>query len=110
MPVVRESTTAVIVRGERLGNGFASEPYEAGWASEAVVYLVGMDSGEGGTVSVQISPDGILWADEGTTIAMPGDQQVAFGRVAHFGNWIRIKADTPPGVERRMMASIHFKG
>ncbi len=43
-----------------------------------------MDRGEGGKVSVQISPDGILWADEGTTIAMPGDQQVAFGRVAAF--------------------------
>ena len=110
MPVVRESTTAVIVRGERLENGFASEPYEAGWASEAVVFLAGMDAGEGGTVSVQISPDGILWTDEGTTIAVPGNQKVAFGRVKHFGNWIRIKAETPPGVARRVMATIHFKG
>ena len=110
MPVVRESTTAVIVRGERLATGFSSEPYEAGWATEAIVYLVGMDAGEGGTVSVQVSPDGILWADEGTTIAMPGDQKVAFARIAHFGNWLRITADTPAGVTRRMMATIHFKG
>lgn len=110
MPVVRESTTAVIVRGERLADGFASEPYEAGWASEAIVYLLGMDAAKGGTVSVQISPDGMAWADEGTRIEMPGNGQVAFGRVAHFGNWLRIKAQVPAGVERRMMATLHFKG
>ena len=110
MPVVRESTTAVVVRGERLANGFTSEPYEAGWASEAIVYLVGMDSAGGGAVQVQISPDGILWVDEGTRIEMPGDRQVAFGRVSHFGNWLRIRADVPDGGERRMLATFHFKG
>ena len=109
MPVVRESTTAVVVRGERITQGFASEPYEAGWASEAIVFLTGMDSADGGTVSVQISPDGMHWIDEGTTIAIPGDKQVSFGKVAHFGNWLRIKADVPAGVERRMMATLHFK-
>ena len=70
MPVVRESTTAVVVRGERITQGFASEPYEAGWASEAIVFLTGMDSAGGGTVSVQISPDGMHWIDEGTTITL----------------------------------------
>ena len=51
----------------------------------------------------------IRWIDEGTTIAIPGDKQVSFGKVAHFGNWLRIKADVPAGVERRMMATLHFK-
>ena len=109
MPTVRESTTAVVVRGERIGQDFASEPYEAGWASEAIVFLTGMDSGKGGTVSVQISPDGMRWADEGTVIEIPADGEVSFGKVAHYGNWLRIKADVPAGVERRMMATFHFK-
>ncbi len=110
MPVVRESTTAVIVRGERLADGFTSEPYEAGWATEAIVYLVGMDGGKGGSVAVEISPDGMLWVDEGTKIEMPGDRQVAFGKITHFGNWLRIRAMVPAGTERRLLATLHFKG
>ena len=110
MPTVRESTTAVVVRGEWIMPGFASEPYEAGWASEAVVFLLGMDSGNGGSVRVQVSPDGMTWADEGTEIAVPGDRQVAFARVTHFGNWLRIRANVAEGAQRRVMATFHFKG
>lgn len=110
MPQVRESTTAVVARGDRFGTGDATEPYEAGWAAEAVVFLLGMDPGEGGTASVQISPDGINWTDEGTHIPMPGDGRVAFGRVGHFGNWLRIVCDVPDGATRRLHVTFHFKG
>lgn len=110
MPAVRESTSAVVVRGEQLVDGFVSEPYEAGWASEAIVFVVGMDANTGGSIAVQISPDGILWVDEGLTITMPGRQEVAFGRLAHFGNWIRIRVNAPNGTERRMMVTLHLKG
>jgi hypothetical protein len=110
MPQVRESTTAVVARGERFGAGDATEPYEAGWAAEAVVFLLGMDSGEDGHAAVQVSPDGINWVDEGTTVPMPGDGAVTFGRLGHFGNWIRIVADLPEGATRRLHVTFHFKG
>jgi hypothetical protein len=111
MPRLRESTTAVIVRGERVGEGFASEPYEAGWASEAVIFLEGMDSGAPCSVRVQISPDGMHWADEGTILAVPERGAVSFGRISHFGNWLRLRAgDFPQGAERRVMATLHLKG
>jgi hypothetical protein len=111
MPRLRECTTAVIVRGERIGEGFASEPYEAGWACEAVIFLEGMDDGAPGFLRVQVSPDGMHWADEGTTLPVPDRGAVSFGRVAHFGNWLRIRAaDFSQGAERRVMATLHLKG
>ena len=59
---------------------------------------------------VQVSPDGINWTDEGTTIPMPDESQVTFGRVGHFGNWLRIVGDLPEGVVRRLHVTFHFKG
>lgn len=110
MPTLRESTTAVLVRGERVGEGYATEPYEAGWAREAVVFLLGMDETDGGELAVQISPDGFHWVDEGLVIEMPARGGVSFGRVAHFGNWLRLEARMPGGGERRLMVTVHFKG
>jgi hypothetical protein len=110
MPNLRESTTAVIVRGERVSDGFASEPYEVGWASEAVIFLEGMDAGPPGLVHVQISPDGMRWVNEGSNVAMPGKGEVAFVRIAGFGNWLRLEAGFSHGGERRLMATLHLKG
>lgn len=110
MPKLRESTTAVIVRGERVENGFSSEPYEAGWAVEAVVFLLGMDDGEGGEATVEISPDGMHWAHEGAVLAIPARGEVAFARVARFGNWLRLGMRLPEGGARRVMATLHLKG
>jgi len=73
MPRLRESTTAVIGRGERWHGRFATEPYECGWAVEAVVFLRLLEA-EGeprAPVAVQISPDGMHWVDEGTRIPLP---------------------------------------
>ena len=39
MPKLAESTTAVLVRGDAWQGAFASEPYEAGWAREAVIFV-----------------------------------------------------------------------
>lgn len=110
MPKLRESTTTVLVRGERVGDGFATEPYEAGWAHEAVVFALGMDGGTGGTLAVQISPDGFHWADDGQAVELPDGDGVSFVKLNHFGNWLRFAARVPDGGERRLMVSVHFKG
>ena len=110
MPKLRESNTAVLVRGERVADGYATEPYEAGWAQEAIVFALGMDEASGGTLSVQISPDGFHWVDDGATVDLPAAGGVAFTKLSHFGNWLRFAASVPGGGERRLMVTVHFKG
>lgn len=110
MPKLRESTTAVLVRGERIADGYATEPYEAGWAGEAVVFVLGMDDAAGGHLHLQISPDGMNWVDEGLVVEFPAARAVGFGRVAHFGNWLRFQARLPGGTERRITLTLHLKG
>jgi hypothetical protein len=84
MPKLAESTTAVIVRGEKWEGVCASEPYEAGWAREAVLFLrLLAREGESGAAlfRVQISPDGMRWVDEGATILVPEEpEQVTFAK------------------------------
>ena len=112
MPKLRESTTAVIVRGEHVGDGFASEPYEAGWAIEAVLFLRLLEEPKaGGHIRVEISPDGMNWAPESDEIALPaGTDDVSFYRIAQFGNWLRLRLDLPEGGEVMLLATLHLKG
>lgn len=113
MAALPESTSFVLVRGETWQGVSTSEPYEAGWAREAVVFLRPLDVEGGiaaGRVHVQISPDGMRWADEGTVIAIPGEvDAVAFAKIAHFGNWLRLRAELPPGARCTMLATLHLK-
>jgi hypothetical protein len=114
MPKLRESTTSVIVRGETWDGTFESEPYEAGWAAEAVVFLRLLKlegSGAGGQVSLDVSADGIHWAAEGTTLRLPERVgEVTFARLAHFGNWLRVSGRTPDGVTCQALVAVHCKG
>lgn len=90
---MKQVHTAVLERMGTFSQDFATEPYEAGWAEEAIFFLR-IDEVTGTearlTGSVQISPDGITWVDEGTSLpAIEGDGLV-FVRVRHFGNWLRL--------------------
>ena len=114
MPKLAESTTAVIVRGEKWEGACASEPYEAGWARETMVFvrLLAREGETGAALfRVQISPDGMRWVDEGATIQMPDrPEQVTFTKVAHFGNWLRVAIDLPEGVMAQPLVTLHLKG
>lgn len=112
MPSLRESITAVIVRGEHVSHGFTSEPYEAGWAIEAILFLrVLEDTPAGGHVQVEISPDGIHWASESAPIRLPSSAaDVSFYRITHFGNWLRLKLYLPAERDVMLLATLHLKG
>jgi len=75
---------------------FASAPYEAAWASEAIFFSrIEEIAGEGAalTLRAQISVDGIHWVDEGAVcgpLTVPGDY---FLRVRHFGGFLRLCGD-----------------
>ncbi|MBI3972655.1 MAG: hypothetical protein HY332_15365 [Chloroflexi bacterium] len=115
---MRRSHTAILERGEALRGDFATEPYEAGWASEALVFLRLLAAQPTGTnepappaavsARVQISPDGMHWVDEGTTL--PPDGDVRFARVREFGNWLRVAGTvSPPGAEVRALVYLVLK-
>lgn len=96
---MRRSFTAVIERNKRVSAGFETEPYEAGWASEArwFVRVMEMEAGARLTFTPQISPDGLFWCDEGSaplTIDAPGVGSLA---LHGFGQWLRLRGSVAGG-------------
>ncbi|MDE0078738.1 MAG: hypothetical protein OXO50_14545 [Caldilineaceae bacterium] len=109
--MLRESYTAIVERSEELRGSFATEPYECGWAGEAIFFvriLERVGNLEGVTLHVQISPDGIRWCDEGTTVALR-EAEVSFCRVRHFGNWLRLAGRLPEGASVRAIVALSLK-
>jgi len=98
--MIRRSHTAVVERNVRWTGAFASEPYEAAWASEAVFFVRTLEPANlrpNATARVQLSPDGMVWTDEGTTVPLRADPGVTFGRVRHFGGWLRLAGELRQG-------------
>jgi hypothetical protein len=114
--MLRESVTYVIARNETWTGAAATEPVEAGWATEAVFFVRALadpladPEGRLPRIRAQISPDGMRWIDEGACAAMPtsvDDLQAL--RVRHFGNWLRLKADLPDGARCTVLVTVHLK-
>lgn len=90
---MRNSSMIVLERLKDMEGEFATEPYEAGWASEAIFFVrVEEPSPSDATVrsTVQLSADGINWVDEGGSLVTEGLGS-SFVRVAHFGGWLRLR-------------------
>jgi hypothetical protein len=112
--MIREAYTAVIAQAETWKGHAATEPYEAAWAGEAVVFLRLLTKGKGNLrgvrVRVQISPDGMHWVDEGATLRIPGKPgEVTFCRVTNFGHYLRLAATLPRGAECQVLATLSLK-
>jgi hypothetical protein len=110
--MLNESTTAVVARNIVWTGTAATEPYEAGWAREAVVFVRALKppTGTMPQARLQISPDGMRWVDEGTTFPLPTEQDdVTFARLSHFGNWLRVVADISDA-EITVLVTFHLKG
>jgi hypothetical protein len=109
--MIRQSYTAVVERNRIFEGSFASEPYECGWATEAIFFLRKLSSSgqvAGNQVRVQISPDGVRWCDEGALLTI-SDAEVDFCRVSHFGNWLRIAGELPSGTHMRVIVTLALK-
>lgn len=110
---MRESHTAVVERNVTWQGTFATEPYETAWAGEAIFFVRALDA-EGSApdliARVQISPDGIRWVDEGTTLSLPSTaEELTFCRVAHFGGWLRLVGELPSGARLKVIAYLVLK-
>ena len=109
---MRESHTTVLERNRLWKGVFQTEPYEAAWAGEAIFFVRALEvSGSlaGCVARVQISPDGVHWCDEGTSIAVPDDAGVTFGRVKHFGTHLRLAGELPEGAEMKVIVYLVLK-
>ncbi|MEM8854749.1 MAG: hypothetical protein AAGD34_13690 [Pseudomonadota bacterium] len=107
-----ENITAILSRNEHWDGFAASEPYEAGWAREVVIFVRALKApvGPQPIARVEMSPDGIHWMDEGSRIAMPTQKDgLACARVAHFGNFLRVAATFEEGSEARVLVTLHAK-
>ena len=107
-----ESHSAVVARNEVWTGPSATEPYEAGWAREAIVFIRALAAtGTGSaTARVQISPDGMHWVDEGAAFALPTIQgAIGFARVEKFGLWLRVACDLPAGLEVTVLVNWSLK-
>jgi len=91
----QNSYTVVLERNTTWQNEFQTEPYETSWAREAIFFIRALGDGGGARVSVQISPDGIHWCNEGSSFEVPvTEDSVTFCRVKHFGGWLRLTGTT----------------
>ncbi|MEO9338377.1 hypothetical protein ABFT80_13125 [Mesorhizobium sp. SB112] len=107
-----ENITAVITRNERWSDEAASEPYEAGWAREAVFFIRALKTPIGLPSKgwVEVSPDGMHWIREGTEFNMPAElNEIAVARVRHFGNWLRVATRFADGAECTVLVTLHLK-
>lgn len=90
---MRNFHTTALERLQTYDANFETEPYETGWASEAMFFVqVHQMSGTDVAMScyVQVSVDGIEWIDEGTALTDIRGKGNSFIRVKHFGGWLRL--------------------
>lgn len=109
---MRESQTAIIERNVTWQGAFTAEPYEAAWAREAIYFVRILDAQTmppNVTAHVQISPDGMHWCAEGTTLTLPTTADVVFCRVSHFGGWLRLVGELPAGASLTVIVYLVLK-
>jgi hypothetical protein len=85
-----------LVNGE-----LAIEPYEAGWADEAIAWIYVRERHGEAVLKLrpQISIDGCRWIDAGPPIPPIRAVGGYYAVLAHFGNWIRLAGSVHGGPE-----------
>ncbi len=93
--MLRRSHTAVLEKNEVFSENFATEPYECGWASEAIWFVRVLEAGPGTSLNAQaqVSPDGLFWCDkEDPTLTISGTG-LAHLPLRNFGAWLRLRGE-----------------
>lgn len=97
---MRNSMTAVLEQANVFMADFETEPYEVAWASEARWFVRVLEWGDGMTgleITPQISPDGLVWCDEGSeSLDIAGPGLYSF-RLRDFGHWLRVRGTLQGG-------------
>lgn len=91
---MRNSMTAVIEQSNTFAADFVTEPYEVAWASEARWFIRLLDwDGELTSLDItpQISPDGLVWCDEGSESLRVTEKTLYSFPLREFGHWLRVR-------------------
>lgn len=110
---MRNFHAAAVERRVYFKGALSSHPMEAGWAGEAIFFLIVEElKGKGASINayVEISADGINWIKEGS--AFPPIDQAGhyFCKVTHFGNWLRVNGEIlGEGAEIKTSVHLHLK-
>ena len=107
---MRNFYTVVLERMKFFTESFDTEPYETGWASEAMFFIrVHEMSGKNVKLNsmVQVSADGLEWIDLGTTFPTIERSGNYFIQVTHFGGWLRLRNEIS-GEHPSLKLTIHL--
>ena len=102
---MRQSHTAVVARNAAWNGPFNTEPWETAWAAEAI-YFVRLLTPVACRVimqySVEISPDGIHWAELSQgTFEFDKKNPLWYRQLNHFGGWLRLSGTVSPTLSER---------
>ncbi len=91
-----ENVTAVLARNERWSGDAASEPYEAGWAREAVFFVRAIkraSSDQSRWLGWKYHLMACIGWEKERNSRMPSERDgIAIARLTGFGGWLRVKA------------------
>ena len=100
---MRQSHTAVVARNEVWDGSFATEPWETAWAAEAIYFVRILDPSPFSIIMqyrVEISPDGINWAELSQgTFEFDEQNPLWYRQLNHFGGWLRLSGTVSPPPE-----------
>lgn len=108
---MQTSLTAVIEQSNTYRGNFETEPYEAAWALEAR-WFVNLQALEGGSIEFipQISPDGLVWCDEGSTRLEFNESGLQSLPLTCFGHWLRLRAVQTEESSAKVLIYLALKG
>lgn len=94
---MRESHTVILERHAPWTAWHETEPYECGWAGEALFFVystapLAVDV----ALQAQVSADGRRWVDHGPSHGLnAGRSGTAYAVPAPFGGWLRLRLEAP---------------
>lgn len=109
---MRHFHASAVERRVKFKNEFTSHPMEAGWAGEAIFFLIVEQIDEGTTLKAiaEISADGINWIAEGAAFPIIDKPGHYFCKVQHFGNWLRVSGKIiGSNTEIKASVQLHLK-
>jgi hypothetical protein len=108
---MQTTNTSVLARRIRIEGDFATLPYEAGWATEAVFFVQTEGEHPPLELAVEVSPDGITWIRRGSPVELGAGDAIAEIPVTTFGNWLRVTVrGSTPETGSRILIHVNLKG
>lgn len=108
---MQTTNTSVLARRVWIRGPYATLPYEAGWANEAVFFTQAEGEHPELTVATEISPDGISWVPHGEPQTLSTSERMVSNGVTLFGSWLRLVVTGASEEEpARILVHVSLKG